>query len=91
MTTSQQARAPVHHRFFDLPYDPLNGLIPQSVLAPITKIAALLTTVAMGTLGLGVDVRVLACTGARLTFAVIISVIVLGSMSYGLIRLVGMP
>jgi uncharacterized integral membrane protein (TIGR00698 family) len=67
------------------------GLIPQSLLPPITRAAALLTTVAMAALGLGVDVRVVARTGVRVTLAVTASLIVLGVMSYGLIRLVGVP
>jgi uncharacterized integral membrane protein (TIGR00698 family) len=67
------------------------GLIPQSVLPAITKVAALLTTIAMAALGLGVDIRVVARSGARVTLAVTVSLIVLGVMSYGLIRLLGMP
>lgn len=67
------------------------GLIPQGLLPPITRTATLLTTVAMAALGLGVDVRVVARTGVRVTLAVTASLIVLGAMSYGLIRLVGMP
>ena len=67
------------------------GLIPQGLLPPMTRTAALLTTVAMAALGLGVDVRVVARTGVRVTLAVTASLIVLGAMSYGLIRLVGMP
>jgi uncharacterized integral membrane protein (TIGR00698 family) len=67
------------------------GLIPQGLLHPITRAAALLTTVAMAALGLGVDVRIVARTGARVTLAVTASLIVLGIMSYGLIRLTGMP
>ena len=66
------------------------GLIPQSVLPPITRIAGILTTVAMAALGLGVDVRVVARTGARVTLAVTASLIVLGLMSYALIRFTGM-
>ncbi len=66
-------------------------VIPQSSLPAITGVAALLTTVAMAALGLGVDVRVLARTGARVTLAVTTSLLVLGVMSYGLIRLMGMP
>jgi uncharacterized integral membrane protein (TIGR00698 family) len=67
------------------------GLIPAAVLPGITKTAALLTTVAMAALGLGVDVRVVAKTGIRVTLAVTASLIVLGVMSYALIRLTGMP
>jgi uncharacterized membrane protein YadS len=44
----------------------------------------------MAALGLGVDVRAVARTGARVTLAVTASLIVLGVMSYGLIRLMGM-
>jgi uncharacterized integral membrane protein (TIGR00698 family) len=66
------------------------GLIPQDVVPVITKIAAVLTTIAMAALGLGVDVRVVARTGPRVTLAVTVSLILLGLMSYGLIRLVGM-
>jgi uncharacterized integral membrane protein (TIGR00698 family) len=67
------------------------GLIPQNVLPAITTFAALLTTIAMAALGLGVDVRAVARSGARVTLAVTASLIVLGLMSYGLIRLMGMP
>jgi uncharacterized integral membrane protein (TIGR00698 family) len=67
------------------------GLIPQNVLPAITGFAAFLTTIAMAALGLGVDVRAVARTGVRVTLAVTASLIVLGVMSYGLIRLLGMP
>jgi uncharacterized integral membrane protein (TIGR00698 family) len=67
------------------------GLIPQEIVPVITKIAAVLTTIAMAALGLGVDVRVVARTGPRVTLAVTASLIFLGLMSYGLIRVVGMP
>jgi uncharacterized integral membrane protein (TIGR00698 family) len=67
------------------------GLIPQSVVPAITRVAALLTTIAMAALGLGVDISVVARSGARVTLAVTVSLIVLGVMSYGLIRLMGMP
>jgi uncharacterized integral membrane protein (TIGR00698 family) len=67
------------------------GLIPSAVLPAITHTAAVLTTVAMAALGLGVDVRVVAHTGLRVTLAVTASLIVLGLMSYALIRLTGMP
>jgi uncharacterized membrane protein YadS len=65
------------------------GLIPQSLLPAITRSAALLTTVAMAALGLGVDVRVVARTGIRVTLAVTASLILLGVMSYGLISMSG--
>jgi uncharacterized integral membrane protein (TIGR00698 family) len=65
------------------------GLIPQGILPTITHVAAILTTISMAALGLGVDVRVVAKSGMRVTLAVTASLIVLGLISYGLIRLVG--
>jgi uncharacterized integral membrane protein (TIGR00698 family) len=62
-------------------------LIPQIALPTITKIAATLTTIAMAALGLGVDIRVVAKSGVRVTLAVTASLIVLGSISYALIRI----
>jgi len=44
----------------------------------------------MAALGMGVDVRVVARTGVRVTLAVTASLIILAAMSYGLIRFVGM-
>ena len=61
-------------------------LIPQVALPTFTKIAATLTTIAMAALGLGVDIRVVAKSGVRVTLAVTASLIVLGSISYVLIR-----
>jgi len=43
----------------------------------------------MAALGLGVDVRVVARTGVRVTLAVTASLILLGIMSYALIRISG--
>lgn len=65
-------------------------LIPAAILPGITRTAALLTTIAMAALGLGVDVRVVARTGARVTLAVTGSLIFLGLLSYGLIHFTGM-
>jgi uncharacterized membrane protein YadS len=66
------------------------GLIPPAIQPGITHTAAVLTTVAMAALGLGVDVRVVANTGLRVTAAVTVSLILLGLMSYALIRLTGL-
>ena len=65
-------------------------LIPLALLPWITRAAAVLTTVAMAALGLGVDVRVVARTGLRVTLAVTGSLIFLGIASYALIRATGM-
>jgi uncharacterized integral membrane protein (TIGR00698 family) len=53
------------------------GLIPQNLLKPLATTASILTTVSMATLGLGVDVRVVAKAGVRVTAAVTASLIVL--------------
>jgi uncharacterized integral membrane protein (TIGR00698 family) len=65
------------------------GLIPDRLLGPIKTSAAFLTTVSMAALGLGVDVRVVAQAGARVTVAVTLSLLVLGGISLGLIRFLG--
>ena len=64
-------------------------LIPPIVLPTITHVAATLTTISMAALGLGVDVRVVAKSGVRVTAAVTASLIVLGLISYALIRIAG--
>ena len=65
------------------------GLIPQALLLPLAALTTLLTTVSMAALGLGVDVRVVARAGARVTTAVTLSLLLLGGISLGLIRLLG--
>jgi uncharacterized membrane protein YadS len=45
----------------------------------------------MAALGLGVDIRVVAKSGLRVTLAVTASLIVLGFISYALIRVGGVP
>jgi uncharacterized integral membrane protein (TIGR00698 family) len=63
------------------------GVIPHGWLTPLKNLAALLTTISMAALGLGVDIRVVAKSGPRVTAAVTASLIVLGGISYALIRL----
>lgn len=65
------------------------GWLPTPALQPAATVANLLTTVSMAALGLGVDVRVVARAGLRVTAAVTLSLIVLGAISLGLIRLIG--
>jgi uncharacterized integral membrane protein (TIGR00698 family) len=65
------------------------GLIPAAVVQPVTHTAALLTTIAMAGLGLGVDLRTVVRTGLRVTLAVTVSLLVLGVISYALIRISG--
>jgi uncharacterized integral membrane protein (TIGR00698 family) len=62
------------------------GLIPHAYLVPIKTIAATLTTISMAALGLGVDIRVVAKAGPRVTAAVTLSLVVLGVISYALIK-----
>jgi len=65
------------------------NVIPGAWLPAIKGCAALLTIVSMAGLGLGVDVRVVAQAGARVTAAVVLSLLVLGGISLGLIRVLG--
>ena len=65
------------------------GAIPAGLLRPLAMAANLLTTVSMAALGLGVDVRVVAQAGVRVTTAVTLSLVMLGVVSLGLIRALG--
>jgi uncharacterized membrane protein YadS len=59
------------------------------MLLPLKNIAALLTTISMAALGLGVDIRSVARAGLRVTTAVTLSLLMLGGISLGLIRFLG--
>ena len=61
------------------------GLIPDAASRPVTQLAGFLTVVSMAALGLGVDVRVLARVGGRVTLAVTGSLLVLLAVSLSLI------
>ncbi len=61
------------------------GWIPKGLLPPMAVAANLLTVISMAALGLGVDVRTVAQAGARVTAAVVVSLLALGSISLGLI------
>ena len=63
------------------------GAVPQGALAPTASVANWLTVISMAALGLGTDLRVVARAGARVTAAVTLSMLVLGAISLGLIRL----
>jgi uncharacterized integral membrane protein (TIGR00698 family) len=63
------------------------GLIPVMLLHPVNHVAALLTTISMAALGLGVDVRTVARAGVRVSSAVTASLLVLSGISLLLIRL----
>jgi uncharacterized integral membrane protein (TIGR00698 family) len=65
------------------------GFIPRDLIGPLRTIAAVLTTIAMAALGLGVDIRTVAKAGPRIVTAVTASLLVLGVISFVLIRLAG--
>jgi len=65
------------------------GLIPDALVGPLKHLAGLLTIVSMAALGLGVDVRVLARVGGRVTAAVTGSLLVLIATSLLLIEILG--
>lgn len=62
-------------------------LVPNGVVAPVTRTAAFLTVVSMAALGLGVDIRLLAGVGGKVTAAVTLSLFVLLAISIGLVHL----
>ena len=66
------------------------GMVPAVALAPAAWVANLLTVVSMAALGLGTDLRVVARAGGRVTAAVTLSLVVLGVISLGLIRVLGL-
>ena len=66
------------------------GAVPQDMLAPAAWIANLLTVISMAALGLGTDLRVVARAGGKVTAAVTLSLLVLGAISLGLIRMLGL-
>jgi uncharacterized integral membrane protein (TIGR00698 family) len=53
------------------------GILPNVAVAPLLKLASLLTIVSMAALGLGVDVRVVSRVGGRVTAAVTLSLLLL--------------
>jgi uncharacterized membrane protein YadS len=61
------------------------GLVPTAAIAPIGRIATLLTVVSMAALGLGVDVRTVAKAGGKVTIAVVLSLLGLGAISMTLL------
>ena len=65
------------------------GLIHDAAATSLTRLAGLLTVVSMAALGLGVDVRILARVGGRVTAAVTGSLVVLVVISLLLIRTLG--
>lgn len=62
-------------------------LMPVQLVEPVTTLSGWLTVVSMAALGLGVDVRVVAKAGPRVTAVVTLSLLALGGISWALIRL----
>jgi uncharacterized integral membrane protein (TIGR00698 family) len=62
-------------------------IVPVAAIGPLTTITKFLTVISMAALGLGVDVRVLATVGGRVTAAVTLSLLLLLGISLGLIQL----
>ncbi len=65
------------------------GVVPPAALAPVAALTNVLTIIAMAALGLGTDVRTVARAGMRVTATVTASLVLLGLISFGLIRLLG--
>lgn len=63
------------------------AVIPGDLADPIRRVTAFLTVVSMAALGLGVDVRILARVGGRVTAAVTLSLLLLLAMSIALVNL----
>ena len=63
------------------------NLIAAAALAPMSAAASLLTILSMAALGLSTDMRVVVKAGGKVTAAVVLSLIVLGAISFGLIYL----
>lgn len=65
------------------------GAIPAAVLPPLAQAANVLTIVSMAALGLGTDLRAVAAAGPRVTATVICSLLLLGLVAFGLIKVLG--
>jgi uncharacterized integral membrane protein (TIGR00698 family) len=61
-------------------------IVPATMVGPVTKITGFLTVVSMAALGLGVDVRVLANVGGRVTAAATLSLLLLLGISLALVH-----
>ncbi len=64
-------------------------LVPHTALGPVAAVTNLLTIVSMAALGLGTNLRVVVGAGARVAVAVTLSLVLLGGISFGLIRVLG--
>ena len=67
------------------------ALVPGWAIGPAAALADGLTILSMAALGLGVDIRVVAKAGPRVTGAVTLSLLALGALGLGLIDALGLP
>jgi uncharacterized membrane protein YadS len=65
------------------------GLIPAAAVAPTASVTAFLTTLSMAGLGLTTDLRTLRRAGGRAAGAAAASLLLLGLISLGVVRLLG--
>jgi uncharacterized integral membrane protein (TIGR00698 family) len=66
------------------------GIVPTVVLGPISEITTWLTIISMAALGLGVDIRVVARAGLRVSAVVTLSLVALGGLALLTIRAFGL-
>jgi uncharacterized membrane protein YadS len=62
------------------------GIAPSAVVEPASRAASVLTIISMAALGLGVDIRVVAKAGPRVTAVVALSLVSLGAIALMPIR-----
>lgn len=67
------------------------NLMPETVIAPMGAVSGILTVVAMAALGLSVNIRSVAHAGGRVMCAATLSLVVLATVSYGLIAVLQIP
>ena len=65
------------------------GVLPAAILPPMAQVSTFFTVVSMAALGLATDLRAVAAAGPRVTATVTLSLVFLGAISLGLIRLIG--
>jgi len=66
------------------------GLLPEAWVAPAHRASGLLTVLAMAGLGLCVDVRSVFAAGLRMVCVVTLSLLLLGGLAFGMMRLTGL-
>ena len=64
-------------------------VVPHAALPPMAQVSTFFTIISMAALGLATDLRAIAKAGPRVTAAVTCSLLLLGAISLGLIRLIG--